>query len=121
MCHISVFYYIHGYLILTDIPKGLPEAQKAALKTFDKYCAVMQNYVDPKLMNPLFVKQGVFSDGVSPITGPAKELQLRVQMKYMLGNIRKHIGAKNAEVFYGLIYAFQTVSEYHILANHLEG
>ena len=109
------------YLTHIDIPKGLPEAQAAALKTFDKYYTVMQNYIDPKVMNPLFVKQGVFSDVVSPITGPAKELQLRVQMTYMLGNIRKHIGAKNAEVFYGLIYAFQTVSDYHILANHLEG
>ena len=112
------YFYIHGYLTLTDIPKGLPVAQKAALKTFNKYCAVIQNYVDPKVMNPLFVKQGVLLGGVFPITGPAEELQLRVQMKYMLGNIRKHIGAKNAEVFYGLIYAFQTVSDYH---NHLEG
>ena len=117
----AVFYYIHGCLILADIPKNMPDAKKAALKTFDKYCAVMQNYVDPKVMNRLFVKQGVFSGGESPITGHAEELQLRIQMNYMLDNIRKHIGAKNAEVFYGLIYAFQTVPEYHIFANHLEG
>ena len=109
------------YFIPIDIPKNMPEAKKAALETFDRYCAIMQNYVDPKVMNDLFEKHQVFSDGKSPITGLAKELHLRVQMNYMLDNIRKHIGAKNAEVFYGLVCSFQTVEDYNILAVHLEG
>ena len=81
----------------------------------------MQNCVDPNIMNDLFEKHQVFSDGKSPITGPAKQLHLRVQMNYMLDNIRKHIGAKNAEVFCGLVCSFQTLSDYNILAIHLEG
>lgn len=99
----------------------MPEAKKAALKTFDRYSALMQRYVDPRVMNDLFVKHKVFSDGVSPITGPSKDLPLHVQMDYMLNNIRKHMGINNAEVFYGLLYSFQTVPEYNILAIHLEG
>ena len=113
--------YVYTYLIPTDIPKNLPKAMKAALETFDRFCAIMQNYVDPNVMNDLFEKYQVFSDGKSPISGPAKELHLRVQMNYMLDNIRKHIGAKNAEVFFGLVCSFQTVSDYNILAVHLEG
>ena len=107
--------------ISTDIPKNLPEAKTAALATFDKYCALMQNCVDPKVMNPLFVQHKVFSTDESPITGSSEELPLHVQMEYMLNNIRGHIGAKNAEVFFGLLYSFQTVTEYNILAIHLEG
>ena len=114
-----ISYYM--YLIPTDIPKNMPEAKKAALETFDRYCAIMQNYVDPRVMNDLFEKHKVFSDGVSPITGLAKELHLRVQMNYMLDNIRKHIGATNAEIFYNLVCSFQAVPEYKILAIHLEG
>lgn len=116
-----VITYICICLITTDIPKNLAKAKSAALETFDRYCAVMQNYVDPKVMNDLFEKHNVFSEGKSPITGPAKELHLRVQMNYMLDNIRKHIGAKNAEVFFDLVCCFQTVSDYNILAIHLEG
>lgn len=109
------------YILFTDIPKNMPEAKKAALETFDRYCALMQNYVDPKIMNDVFVKYKVFSHGESPITGPAEGLHLRVQMNYMLDNIRKHIAITNAEVFYGLICSFQTVPVYNLLAVHLEG
>lgn len=102
----------------------MPEAQTSALETFDKFCQILQNCVDPKVMIKLFEKQGVFSEGKSPISGPAAEHDhLQSQMQVMLNNIRRHIGVKNAEVFYGLIYAFQTapVWEYNLLANHLEG
>jgi len=115
--------YIHiATLIPTDIPKDDPKAKQAALDSFDKHYALMVNYVDPNLMNDVFLKQRVFLEDAPPISGLAKGCyDLRAQMDYMLSIIRGHIGAKNAEVFYNLIYSFQTVPEYNILARHLEG
>lgn len=81
----------------------------------------MQNCVDPNVINEVFVKHGVFSEKESPITGPAKGIDMRMmQMDYMLDNIRRHIGV-NSEVLCGLIYSFQAVPDYNKLAIHLEG
>ena len=121
MYHIVIMHVTLMYEILADIPKNMPEAKKAALETFDKFCMIMQNYIDPMVMNGLFENHKVFSGEKSPINDLATGLHLRVQMSYMLDNIRKHIGIKNAEVFYDLVCSFQAVPDYKILAIHLEG
>ena len=119
--HIVIMFVILMYVILPDIPKSMAEATKAALDTFDKFFVIMQNYIDPMVMNELFKNHKVFLGGESPINDLATGLHLRVQMSYMLDNIRKHIGIKNAEVFHDLVCSFQAVPDYKILAIHLEG
>ena len=109
-------WFVNYYLILAGVPEDTTEVD-AALKSFDKYNYIMQNYVDPKVMGKLFLKHGLITKGQLP----GEEVLLQVQMNFMLGSIRNNIGLKNVEVFHSLLDCFKTVPEYNTLAKHLEG
>ena len=111
----SLILLVNHYSILVGVSEDTEV--EAALKSFNRYNDIMQNYVDPKVMSELFLEHGL----ITKEQLPGGEVLLQAQMNYMLGNIRKNIGLKNVKVFHSLLNCFKAVPEYNSLARHLEG
>ena len=90
---------------------------EAALKAFDRYSEIMQNFVDPKVMIKLFLEHELITKG-QVSGGP---VLLKAQMNFMLGIIRDKITVNNVEVFHKLLDCFKTVPDYATLGKRLEG
>ena len=120
--YVCMYAYTHMHYVfilcikLIFVAASNPQVE-AALKAFDRYSEIMQNFVDPKVLIKLLLEHELITKDQVP-GGP---VILKAQMNFMLGIIRDKITVNNVEVFHKLLDCFKTVPDYATLARHLEG
>ena len=93
----------------------------AAVKAFDEYISVMQDYVDPFVFIPKCISCELLERDVSAFGGTALFLTNKLKMETVLKEIRNNISLNGVKKLRDLIELFHSEPIYNELANHLEG